>query len=545
MAKTEMKPARSGTRGQEAKGRVRAPRKQTVPDFEVPGSAEKAPAPFGPVATAVELQRTYWTSIFKMLRQSSLAYRIDRELQRKMRFDADIMAPLFQLKYAVAMASWSVVPEDPDEDGGEEVAEMCRDIERRIRGIRSLVGMFMHIADCAFYGSSMLNLIYVRDDDGGTSIGAWIPFHSDTLAWTEDGRVGLKVGPKYYIGRPSGSEIARNSEVVAKPGDGQTVVGFESRVRLLSEEEREACVLATFLPEGADFEDPYETAIPFAGRGLRDVVFYYWQIKQMILQNWSTYCERYAMGIRKGIYPAGSEDGRNSMDSILANLIGDVNVLIPKTAGSETMDFDVQVMEPAAANAEVYAAGVEWCAAKIREVIIGEHASSQSVSTGLGSSVADQHAKTKTIAVSFLAKVVEEAITNDVVRILCRMNHGEDAPKLKFTFAIEQPDKKDILDAAERAIKLGLTVSEPELRKVLGFREPREGEAVVGEMFDQLAASMAVGIGQESRTSGGGPAGISGNASVGEAVRRGVQSSTGGASGGAFGGLGGRPPKKG
>ena len=43
------------------------------------------------LVTPVEMQRSYYLSVNKILRQGSLAFRSDRRLQRQMRYDPDIM----------------------------------------------------------------------------------------------------------------------------------------------------------------------------------------------------------------------------------------------------------------------------------------------------------------------------------------------------------------------------------------------------------------------------------------------------------------------
>ena len=49
-----------------------------------------------PFASVVELQRSYMSHFTKVLRRSDMALRQDRQLQRQMRRDPDVMSPLFQ-----------------------------------------------------------------------------------------------------------------------------------------------------------------------------------------------------------------------------------------------------------------------------------------------------------------------------------------------------------------------------------------------------------------------------------------------------------------
>ena len=76
-------------------------------------------------ASIVELQRSYMTHFTKILQRSDMALREDRQLQRQMRRDPDIMSPLFQRQSAVALLDWEIVPDDPNcEEQVKQAAEL-------------------------------------------------------------------------------------------------------------------------------------------------------------------------------------------------------------------------------------------------------------------------------------------------------------------------------------------------------------------------------------------------------------------------------------
>ena len=253
--------------------------------------------------------------------------------------------------------------------------------------------MVRHLLDAVWYGSSALNVIYSRTERGEIVPVDWIPFNPDVLIVHEDGTPGIKVGPRYY-GEMGGT-------------GGETQQGFDSRVHLFTDIERRAVLWHRYMVQGPDFDDPYETAYSYMGKGVRDVVWWYWNLKQAVLQNWATYAERYAQGIRVGYYPMAQKGGKEEMETILRNLVGDVSAVVPRTTPGQK-GYEIEIKEPGAARAQVFADLTEWLAKNIKELIVGQSATSEAVSTGLGSSVGKEHSKTFTRQMKFVADGLAE-----------------------------------------------------------------------------------------------------------------------------------------
>lgn len=431
-------------------------------------------APFGPVAMTVEMQRSLYSSPSKMLRPSSLAYRIDRQIQRKMRLDPDIMGPLYELQMCVVQAPWSIKRDDPM-DESQKVA--AKEMTRALRAVPSLPAMIRQLADCAWFGCSAVNLIYRVGGPWGMEVADWLPMHPDSLAFKETGELCIKVGPRYYQGAGTLSDKGKRA----------TEVGWESRVHELEAREREAVVFTRFFAEAPDFDDANESAIPYMGLGLRDVCWHSWLVKQTILQNWAAYCERYGMGIRKGFYQEGNPTQKAEMNRILQNLVGDVAAVMPMRADGQAV-MDIEVMDPSGTNAEAFARLVEWFASNLKELIIGQSATSESVSTGLGSNVADKHDQTKGDRVGFLASTVAEALTRELVHVLWRSRHGDTPCPLRLEFQTGSVDPKSFMEACGIAVELGLDVPQRDVLEKLGIREPEDGEPVLEQQMDEFGS---------------------------------------------------------
>ena len=422
-----------------------------------------------PVALPIEMQRTYFASVARMLRNPSLAYRKDKVLMKQMRNDPDCMGPLTQLQVSIAGLEWQIKPFDSRDVAQDEIAARTQEIFARMPRLGDLV---RHLLDAVWYGSSAANLVYERRN--GIIVPAdWLPFHPDTLAVNVDGEPAIRVGPRYY------SDMDGTN--------GETQQGFDSRVHVLTPIERRAVVWHRYMVNGPDFDDPYETAYAYMGKGVRDTVWWYWNLKQAVLQNWATFAERYAQGIRLGYYPMSQKGGKEEMESILRNLVGDVSAVLPRMTPGQK-DYEIEVKEPAAARAQVFADLCEWLSKNIKELIVGQAATSEAVSTGLGSSVGKEHGKTFTRQMTFVADGLSETITAQLVREIVDMNFGPQDVYPRFEFSVESPEMEKKLEAIRIFVnELGGTVSEADTRKMLGLAIPEQDEPVLtGKTRDVL-----------------------------------------------------------
>jgi phage gp29-like protein len=425
---------------------------------------------FQSLVTPVEMQRSFYTSVNKILRQGSLAFRSERALQKQMRNDPDVMGPLLSLQLSVACADWAVAVQ-PDFAGDEQAVEQAATIEKLLRNTPRITDLMRHLLDAMWYGRSAVNMVFGRSEDM-TFIRDWLPIHGDSIVITEYGTVGIKVGPRYYA-----MQTAESGNTTGKIGD--TIIGWDSRVLPLDQMQRATIALHTFQPQGVDFDDPYEAENAYLGRGMRDLIWYYWKMKQRVLQNWDAYCERYGMGFRIGTYPMGNMQAREEMDSILAQLMGDVSVTIPKDPNATEQPFDIKLLEPSSSNAETFAKMVEYLSGNIKEIILGQTGTSEAINSGLGSSVADQHAQTFNRQMTYIANALAETMTREIVEPLYRMNFGDEGVPPQFSFSVSKPNPDEYMKAIEMFTKLGGRVSEREARKVFGLSEPEDEETVL------------------------------------------------------------------
>jgi len=424
-----------------------------------PLPAPKDRGPTGPLALPVEVQRTFFRTASLMLRNSSLAYRLDPNYSAMMRADADIEGVLRSLLVTLAGLEWAVVPTD---DENPRLVKLAERVSAIIDAIPRRSDLFRALHEAVWYGCSAANLVYDRDPILGVRIKEWFPFASDSLAFDQYGNLAMRVGSA-YINEPSVTDL-----------------GFDSLVHLFDENERRAIVLHRVFTTAPSFIDPNTSEAVYRGVGARDVCWYIWLLKQEVLQNAAAYIERYALGIRVGYYPAGNDDAKSEMLTILQNLVNDNSVVLPRIGPNESM-YDIDIKDANAGRAQIFMELVNWLSSKLKEAILGQSLSSEAGGTGMGSGVADLHADTLSRVIRYHADALAESVNSDLVRVIATMLGAseEEARGIRFEFAPERPNAKERMEAIQAFVQLGGRVSEREVRDLLGLSEPEDGEAIL------------------------------------------------------------------
>lgn len=382
---------------------------------------------------------------------SDKAYRSDRTLQRSMRHDPDVMAPLWQRYYAVSLLEWDIIPED---HASEEQRSDCDRLKKGItKNLSNIADMLRHLEEAVWFGTSGVNLEYRTTEDGIFPV-KWRAIHPDSIAFDQYGNAGLRVGYRY---------------------EGEKYPIWDGWVHPFTDIERQAVVLNTFNHQGPDYEDMYEARYLYAGRGVRDIVWPVWMMKQTALQLWMTYIERYSMGIRLATYPSGNDAGKAAMEEIARNLVGDVTAVMPRESGSKD-DYSVSIMEPNGVAADIFGRIIEkYLAAQLKELIVGQPATSESISSGLGSEIAKRHFQTFMRIIKFDALNLQQSLTKEFIKPLAELNGIFDWVPT-FAFSVEDVDAQEFMSGVETYVNLGGSVSMRQVRDRLGIIEPAPGE---------------------------------------------------------------------
>jgi len=453
--------------------------------------------------SVAEVMRGIIRLIAGVLINSDIAFRQDRDLQRMMRNDPDVMGPLQQRQLAVAMLDYDIVPEDEGDKTQKEQADKIKSLITK--HMRRPTDFLRHMSEAVWYGPAGANMIYERVKHNGKSSkgkkridslvapGQWRPFHSDTLLFTEWGDLGMRVGVRY-------------------PGDKVPV--WDGLGHLFSTVEREAVVLHTWMPQGPEYEELEHGRYLYAGRGIRDVVWFQWLMKHKALQLWMTWLERYGMGTRVATYPDGNRAGKTEMTTVLRNLLGDVSVLLPDDSSDSANGksrYSLEVLDHAKGSGgqKVFADLIEgYLAGQIKELIIGQSATTEATNTGLGSDVGTRHAETFWRLIKYDASVLADSLTHEFVHRLHRMCFGETDYMPRWSFSVEDVDSEKFVQGVKAYVEMGGTVSDRQVRERLGFDEPENDEDTLGGQQDMMGMMGQGGPG--GPPPGGGPGGAGG-----------------------------------
>lgn len=474
---------------------VKHPQGFSKNEFETPtdtseGMTDNPPRLYDSIA---EVMRGYIRLISGVLLNSDAAYRKDRSLQKMMRHDPDVMGPLLQREMAIALLEWNIVAQDEDDESQVKQAEQVQDLIRR--NLPRPTDFLLRLADAAWYGPAAVNVIYESTPMGVAPVN-WLPFHSDTLIFTETNQLGMKVGARYK---------------------GTKFPSWDGLAHLFDAQERRAVVLHTFQQQGPDYDEFVEGRYAFAGRGLRDTVWFQWMMKQKALQLWMKFVERYGMGIRVGRYPSGNAKAKANMETVLQNLLQDVSVTLPDNSPPDSggnSQYGIEILDPGKGGqgAKIFADLIDgYLAGQIKELIVGQTATTEATNEGLGVGVSTRHAETFNRIIRYDALSLADSLSQEFVWEVHRMNFGETPYKPTWRFALEDVDSEKFMAGVEAFVRVGGVVSQRQVREQLGLEEPSDDEDTLGGEEDLAMGLAGLGGGQNGLRSA-----LNGNGSNGQ-----------------------------
>ncbi len=427
------------------------------------------------------VQRSITMLSSRVLADSDVAIRQDRRYQMMMRHDPDVMSPLQQRQKAVALLPWSIVPEDQTDSEQVARAEQTERIIRR--HMRKQTEFLDKAGDALWYGPSAQNVVYRRVLDDGAEMFAptdWYPLHSDSLVFQDDGTLGMMVNARW---------------------PGETVQARRGRAVIFSSSQRKAVVLHTYNRTAPDYEgDAEEARYLYSGRGLRDTCYYPWVQKMTALELWMRFIERYSLGTRVGYFPSGNPQAQAVIEEIVDNVIGDAGVSIPWEQGlsKDEQPWQIDVLDRAgsANDARVFLDLIEgYLAGQMKELIIGQTATTEATATGLGSDVGTRHAETFQRLIQHDALSLGDSLTHELVGPLVELNYGILPYGLRWQFAVEDVDSEKWMQGAKMAHEMGVPISHQQIYDHIGSDVPSSDEATTtppgaGGVFGEFDAAF-------------------------------------------------------
>lgn len=462
------------------------------PTAAVPGMPPQWGAPVLPqIITFQGLAST----ISRVYRPSDEAIKDSWDNARFMLNDVGIMECLQARQRSVALLDWTIEPEDTTSPDQKELAT---EVEKIIRRIPRLMQWLENNQHAIWFGRSLVQHRYRWGDvDGNMRVfpHEWYPVHGDKLAFRiDDGthkyphnQIGIRVGQTYKLN----DRIGIHNTV--EPTD-------RGMAYFLTPDQRKSVALHKhYIMDGA-FEDPLD-ADKINGVGIRSVIYWEWYQKQQALAWLMEYLERSAFGIELWFYPEGNPGAKEQWIEASKNRIGGGRnmLFVPRPTGPDGMNYGVERIEPGLQGADVLTGIIEkYYGHRIKRYILGQTLTSEADATGLGSGLAELHLGTFLDIIKYDATNLEETATTDLVKWVQLWNFPESRGiRLYFKLKTDSVDKKERLDAIEKAWQMGARVKETDALDAAGLTVPNDEDRVlpapgagVQQAFGKLGDAM-------------------------------------------------------
>lgn len=209
-------------------------------------------------------------------------------------------------------------------------------------------------------------------------------------------------------------------------------------------------------------------------QGLARTACWIFMLKSFSLKDWMSFLEIYGMPFRIGKYgPNASKDDKRALLKAVANVAADGGCIIPE---SMLLEF----IETKAGNAgeNAFKGMAEYLDEQFAKLILGQTMTSDD---GSSEAQANVHDDIRLLILRADGDDMAATVQRDVVDPFVAFNHGADVDAPQVTFPVPDPeDIKQLMEATKTFVDMGGTVPAGPVREKLGWRDPVEGEEVLG-----------------------------------------------------------------
>jgi len=146
---------------------------------------------------------------------------------------------------------------------------------------------------------------------------------------------------------------------------------------------------------------------------------------------------------------------------------------------------EVQIVQPQEGAGQVHNDVVKACRDVLSKLFLGGVATTDAISTGLGSTIGDIHLTEEDLIIAGDARRIAECLEDQLTDAIVIANYGPSEVVYAPKFVIRTDPPMDRVAEGTRikaAIDVGLRVAEEEARERLGFRAVRADEAYIGRI---------------------------------------------------------------
>jgi phage gp29-like protein len=196
--------------------------------------------------------------------------------------------------------------------------------------------------------------------------------------------------------------------------------------------------------------------------------------KMYTQRDWAIFSQTYGQPVRVGKFASGATDeDKRTLFRAVANIAGDMAAIIP-----DSMMIEFIESGNVGAGHSMYKERVEFLDMQISKAVLGQTATTDAVTGGLGSG--KEHGDVRSDIKSADAKTLAAVLNRDLIRIWVQLEFGPQKvyPRLR----IEDPEEenlKALADAIGPLIDRGLEVDMSDMRERFGLPEPKTGAKIL------------------------------------------------------------------
>lgn len=434
---------------------------------------------------------------------ADLAIRDSRENARNMWNNLIVREPLQARLWAAAEQEWHIEPEDKTDAVQVEVA---RRLQRIIEGIPDFLKLRYSLLKSRWFGVYGVQLNYQWDANRQLSVRRWSEIHGDSLVFKMNSdEIGV-----YVVATNSIDNIPISTEAgfigrVHKFDQSELRLDADGKpYQALSLNERQAVIVMSYDPQASDFLDP-RGAGGVNGLGLRSTVYPVW-LQMTEITGWMIdFLERFGTGITIYKFIRGNEASYNSARQLAESQDQAAAVMVPVDMASGQPIEGIERIEPSAVGLENVQSVIDFFASQIKMFIVGQPSTSEKVTAGLGSEIANVHENTFFRIVAFDCVDLQETLTRQLVRVIQDWSFPG-TPPCKFVINYDKPDADKMIDNARKLWEMGIALDIDELRSIGGFTRPSKDSEIVQKMDVKQAgfgSNLSAGLSQQEVISPG------------------------------------------
>lgn len=192
-----------------------------------------------------------------------------------------------------------------------------------------------------------------------------------------------------------------------------------------------------------------------------------WMFKNFSIKDWVIFAEAYGQPVRVGKYgPGATKDDREVLLRAVANIGSDAAAIIP-----DSMVIDFIEAQSKTGTADVFQRLAEFCDRQMSKAVLGQTTTADAISGG--HAVSKEHNEVRRDIERSDAKQLGPTLTQQLVVPIIVLNKGPQKayPRIRVGRS-EDVDIDKLSQTIDRAVKVGMKISERRSREMLNLPEP-------------------------------------------------------------------------